>query len=115
MNKMIRVGPDRILSIRYLMKNSREEVLVNRLQQEPVTFTFGSGDILPGLEAPLTGLKIGEQKSFWLSPDSTPGLDQPLYFEVIIDDIRWASEGEPKNVKSSALNSINDCQPDCGC
>ncbi|MEX1241886.1 MAG: FKBP-type peptidyl-prolyl cis-trans isomerase [Cyclobacteriaceae bacterium] len=114
---MIRVGPQRVVAMRYIMKNSTEEVLVNTLEQEPVTFTFGSGKILPALEQPLTGLKIGEQKSFRLTPESSPGLDQTYYFDVIIDDIRWdnGDEPEPEDVGISLQNSADDCGPDCNC
>ena len=115
MNRLIRVGPHRIVTMRYLMKNSTEEVLVNIMEDEPVTFRFGSGEILPGLEQPLTGLKIGERKSFSLSPEMSPGLDQTFYFDVIIDDIRWISEGETKDVGTSLPSNIDPCGPNCDC
>jgi len=114
MDHMIRVGPERIIAMRYVMKNATDEVLVNTLEQEPVSFMFGSGEILPGLEGPLKGLKIGEEKSFSLSPDSTPGLDQTFYFRVIIDDVRWANEGSASEEHSGKKND-NDCGPDCAC
>ena len=87
--------------MRYTMKNSAGEILVNTLEEEPVEFLFGSGEILPGLEHSLTGLKIGEQKSFSVSPETVPGFGQTIHFDVVIDDIRWAT--------------VDECGPDCDC
>lgn len=110
---MLRVGPHRIIAIRYVMKNSREEVLVNTMAEEPVTFLFGTGEILPGLEAPLKGLKIGEEKRFSLSADS-PGLDQTLHFDVVIDDVRWAAE-PGREAEKLPDETGGACGPDCSC
>src|SRR5688500_15253035 len=117
MNSLIRVGPYRVVAMRYVMKNETQEVVVNTMEDEPVTFMFGSGEILPGLEQPLTGLKIGERKSFSLSPEDSPGLDQIFYFDVIIDDIRWEPEGESKNLNRSLKQDVDldTCGPDCDC
>jgi len=100
--------------MRYVMKNSREEELANTMAEEPVTFMFGTGEILPGLEAPLKGLKIGEEKSFALSPDTTPELDQTLYFNVVIDDVRWATETR-RATDASPDQTDGACGPDCDC
>ncbi|MGC1244409.1 MAG: FKBP-type peptidyl-prolyl cis-trans isomerase [Chryseosolibacter sp.] len=109
-NTMIRVGPRRLVTMRYTMKNATANVLANTLDDQPVTFVFGSGEILPGLEAPLAGLKIGEHKSFCLSPETSPGLDQIFYFDVVIDDIRWITDENTDTSKKEA-----DCGPDCAC
>jgi FKBP-type peptidyl-prolyl cis-trans isomerase (trigger factor) len=102
--------------MRYIMKNSEGSVLANTLQEQPVEFRYGSGEILPGLEGPLTGLKIGEQKTFSLSPESVPGLNQTFYFDVIIDDVRWPSETEAQEVKDNLLKpEQKDCGPGCDC
>lgn len=105
---MIRVGPRRLIAMRYVMRNAKTEVMVNTLEHETVSFVFGSGEILPALEAPLAGLKIGDRKSFSLSPGTSPGIDQSLHFDVIIDDIRWITDDVPKKENE-------DCGPGCIC
>ena len=96
------------------MRNAADTVLINTLEQQPVKFTYGSGEILPGLEGPLTGLKVGEQKSFSLSGATTPELDQTYYFDVVIDDICWTTE-EESNTLHELKRHINECGPDCAC
>ncbi|MEX2234638.1 MAG: FKBP-type peptidyl-prolyl cis-trans isomerase [Cyclobacteriaceae bacterium] len=78
MDASIQIGSHRIVAMRYTMKNSAGEILANTLEEEPVRFLYGSGEILPGLEHPLTGLRIGEQKSFSLSPELFLNLDKPF-------------------------------------
>ena len=111
---MIRVGPGRVVTMHYVMKNASAEILVSTLDKEPVTFMFGSGDILPGLEAPLAGLRIGEQKSFTL-PEATPGLDQTFYFDIIIEDVRWAPAPGSPTTEPPAKEKQMDCGPGCDC
>ena len=105
---MIRVGPRRLVAMRYIMKNAKAEVMVNTVEQESVRFIYGSGEILPALEAPLTGLRIGDRKSFALSSETSPGLDQTFHFDVIIDDISWVTEDVPEK-------GDEHCGPGCQC
>lgn len=113
MKTKIRVGSGRIVAMRYIMKNSEGAVLADTRKEPPVEFRYGSGEILPGLEGPLTGLKIGEQKTFSLSPESVPGLNQTFYFDVIIDDVRWPARAEEKD--SNIANAKETCGPECDC
>ena len=101
MDAVIEIGSRRIVAMRYTMKNAAGEILANTLEEGPVRFLFGSGEILPALEYPLTGLKIGEQKSFSLSPEAIPEFGQTIHFDVVIDDIQWAAG--------------NECGPGCDC
>lgn len=94
-----------MVAIRYRMKNSAGETLVNTMESEPVKFVYGSGQILPALEGALKGLKIGEQKKFTLA--AAPGLDEPFSFDVVVDDICW--------IESEPATEANDCGPGCVC
>ncbi|HEX8040645.1 MAG TPA: FKBP-type peptidyl-prolyl cis-trans isomerase [Chryseosolibacter sp.] len=105
MNPIIRVGANRVVALRYRMKNSAGETLVNTMESEPVKFVYGSGEILPALESALKGMKIGEQKNFTLP--AAHGLDQPFSFDVVIDDICW--------IESEPATKGNDCGPGCAC
>ena len=111
MNNNLRVGSQRIVSIRYRMKNSDGQVLIDTFEGEPVKFRYGSGEILAGLEGPLTGLKAGEETRFSLRSETTPQLDQNYHFEVIVDNVPWATD-------SAVTTDANDgvaCGSDCDC
>ena len=110
-NNNLRVGSQRIVSIRYRMTNSEGQILIDTFQGEPVRFRYGSGEILAGLEGPLSGLKAGEQIRFSLGSDTTPQLDQNYHFEVVVDEVSWATD-------SAVITGSKDgaaCGPDCDC
>lgn len=111
MNKNLRVGSQRIVSIRYRMKNSEGQILIDTFQGEPVRFRYGSGEILAGLEGPLTGLKAGEHAHFSLRSETTPQLDQNYHLDVIVDDVSWATDSAvPTDAKEGVA-----CEPGCNC
>lgn len=111
MNSQLRVGPKRIISIRYTMRNSAGDILVNTFSGEPVKFIFGSGEIIPELEEPLQGLRTGENKTFTLSPKGAASLHEAYHFDVKVEGIEWARED------SVTVGTIakGDCGPDCDC
>lgn len=41
--------------------------------RDPLTFTFGSGEMIPGFEAEITGLATGDKKNFTVAPDKGYG------------------------------------------
>lgn len=112
-NKLIRVGPNRIVSLRYMMKNLSGETVANTMTADPVKFRYGSGEILPILEGALAGLKIGARKSFILSGEAAPGLNGTFHFDVLIDDISWVEDGAAPSAADAG--AAGDCGPDCRC
>ncbi len=66
---------NRVVSIIYeLRKNSHEGEIVEALNKEnPLTFLFGSGNLLPKFEENLSGLKTGESFNFLLKSDEAYG------------------------------------------
>jgi FKBP-type peptidyl-prolyl cis-trans isomerase 2 len=107
MKKMIRVGLNRMVALRYTMRNSSGEIIANTMHKEAIRFIYGSGEIVSGLEEALNGLRVGEHRSFKVSEDTAPGLNGTFQFDVIIDDITWADE--PKS------RAAANCGPDCLC
>ena len=99
--------------MRYTMRNAAGEILVDIMEEPAITFLYGSREILPALEKPLVGLQIGEGKTFSISPDESNGLHTTLYFDVIIDDIRWANEVHSD--VSPVFVARQDCGPGCIC
>ena len=91
----MRVMNNTVVSIRYRMENCNGEELENIMENEPVQYIHGAGDIMPALEAGLTGLNEGEKKSIFLTKkDGFAGLDDDFYIEVVVDGVRTATEDE---------------------
>jgi FKBP-type peptidyl-prolyl cis-trans isomerase SlpA len=53
------------------------EVIVNTFADQPETFYIGGGDIDPRLESLLTGLQVGDHRTFELEPGAAFGSHQP--------------------------------------
>ncbi len=45
--------------------------------RDPLEFTVGSGQIIPGLDAALPGMEVGEQKKVEVAPDAAYGQKDP--------------------------------------
>jgi FKBP-type peptidyl-prolyl cis-trans isomerase SlyD len=115
MSNPMKVGPKRIVALRYRMKNAQGDLLADIMDDDPVCFLHGSGEIIPGLESMLTGLRTGEQKSFTISPETAPDLTGTYSVDVIIDDIRPATDVELAAQELSLPVDHKDCGPGCCC
>lgn len=81
------------------MRNSAGEELENTMYDEPLIYLHGAGKLLPELENGLIGLQPGDKKSFSVYADSVPGVEGELHFEILIKDVRKATEEEIKKGK----------------
>jgi FKBP-type peptidyl-prolyl cis-trans isomerase SlyD len=88
------VANQRVVSIRYIMRNSKGEEVENHMQDEPISYIHGSGIMMPDLESGLLGLKPGDRKTLSVPGDLVTGLPEEYHFEIIIDEVRQATEEE---------------------
>ena len=99
------VSPNKIVSLRYLMKNGGGDVIEDTMEQAPIQYLHGAGKIIPALENAIEGMHAGDKKVFFIS---YPGLSEKLHFDLIIDEVREATPDEIQNGKPS-------CGPGCCC
>ena len=110
---MITIAKDTVASLRYIMCNSKGNVLEDTMQAAPVNYLHGAAGIQPLLQAQLEGLKAGDKKFIHLTRDS--GLtDDDFLFDVIIDDVRAALPEEILLGYAVKMNTVK-CENDCGC
>lgn len=69
--RMISAG--KVVTMSYLLSNSKNEELDRASANEPFTYLHGVGQIVPGLEKALEGLKVGEKKQIKVSPEEAYG------------------------------------------
>ncbi len=69
------ITKDKVVSVAYeLRKDSEQGNVVEKVNQEqPLTFLYGNGNLLPKFEENLSGLKIGDSFSFLLPSDDAYG------------------------------------------
>ncbi len=59
----MQVEKDKVVAIHYKLTLDSGEVVDSSEDREPLNFLVGHGQIIPGLEKELIGMKIGEKKS----------------------------------------------------
>ena len=66
-NNMI-VSPGNAVSLEYTLTLDDQSVLESNVGKEPLTYTQGAHEIVPGLETALEGMKKGERKHIAVAP-----------------------------------------------
>lgn len=51
--------------------------------REPLEFTLGAGQIIPGLDNAVTGMAVGEEKSVTVTPDEAYGQRDPQRIQAV--------------------------------
>lgn len=62
-----------VVKIDYTLKNNEGQVIDSSNGQEPLVYLHGTGQLIPGLEKHLTGLKKGDSKQVVIPPDEGYG------------------------------------------
>ncbi len=58
------------------------EVFTSSRYSEPLEFTLGSGQVIPGFEKAVTGMEVGEEKTITLPPEEAYG---PRQEDLVVD------------------------------
>ncbi|HWO43077.1 MAG TPA: peptidylprolyl isomerase [Candidatus Eisenbacteria bacterium] len=66
-----------VVSIEYTLTDEKGNVIESNVGKEPMTYIHGAGQIVPGLEKELAGMKTGEQKKVTVKPDEGYGAVNP--------------------------------------
>ena len=69
------------VSFEYTLTLEDKEVIDTNAGAEPMTFTHGSSQIIPGLEDQMIGMKAGDRKQVSVKPEDGYG---PILKEAII-------------------------------
>jgi FKBP-type peptidyl-prolyl cis-trans isomerase SlyD len=70
------------VSFEYTLTLEDNKVIDTNVGSEPLTFTHGSSQIIPGLEDQMTGMKTGDSKKITVKPEDGYG---PVLHEAIIE------------------------------
>ena len=75
------------VSIEYTLRDDTGKVIDSNVGKEPLTYLHGSGQIVPGLEKQLTGLKVGDQKKIVVKPEDGYRVDPKAFQEIPKDKL----------------------------
>lgn len=107
------IEANRVVSLRFVMKNNDGDVIEDIMNQPPVDYLHGSGNILPALEAAVEGLKVGDKKLIVFKNDESSGENYQI--DVVIDNVRAATPGELNSGKAEIASKDEACGPGCCC
>jgi len=71
------------VSIQYTLLDEKGNQIESNKGGNPFKYTHGKGDIIPGLENGLEGMKVGEEKTIEVKPKDAYGKIQPEAFQEV--------------------------------
>tara|TARA_B100001079_G_scaffold269598_1_gene282143 strand:- start:18 stop:500 length:483 start_codon:yes stop_codon:yes gene_type:complete len=77
------VKKDKVVEMHYTLKNDANEVIDSSQGKEPMPFLQGHGNIIPGLESALEGMKVGESCDISVKPEDAYGVHRPEAIQEI--------------------------------
>ncbi|MFP6798256.1 MAG: FKBP-type peptidyl-prolyl cis-trans isomerase [Pseudomonas sp.] len=79
----VRIGPDREVSLHFALKLDNGDVVDSTFDKKPATFKVGDGNLLPGFEQAIYGLKAGDKRSLSISPEQGFGQGNPQNIQIM--------------------------------
>jgi FKBP-type peptidyl-prolyl cis-trans isomerase 2 len=75
-----------VVSFEYTISDENGKFIESNRGKEPVTYTHGQQQIIPGLEKKLSGMEINEEKKIRLPPEEAFGPVDPNGFQEVPKD-----------------------------
>ena len=80
------VSTGSVVSFEYTLTDQSGVVLDSSKGKPPMTYTQGNGQIIPGLESQLVGMKLNEEKKITVKPEDAYGPVNPQAFQEVPKD-----------------------------
>ncbi len=94
-----------IISLHYTLTRTDGEVIESNLDEEPLEYTLGSGELMPGLEEVLAGMSEGEERTGVLPPEKGYGLSlAEAFFEIPRDHLPADAWKEGATIRGEGPN-----------
>lgn len=71
------IAPGTIVTLNFSLALEDGTVVDSNLDEDPVTFTVGDGNLLPGFEKAMLGLKPGDERELLITPENGFGMPNP--------------------------------------
>jgi FKBP-type peptidyl-prolyl cis-trans isomerase SlyD len=75
-----------VVTIEYTLTDDGGNLIESTVGKEPLTYIHGAGQIVPGLERELNGLKAGDEKKVQVRPEEGYGLPDEKAFQELPKD-----------------------------
>lgn len=107
------VTKNMVVAFRYIMKNSRGEVVENIMEASSKSYLHGSTGIQAVLQLQFEGLEEGDTKTIYLKKENVQATED-FTFDVVIDEIRPALKEELMLGYPVVIDNLI-CDEDCIC
>ncbi|MBA1261406.1 FKBP-type peptidyl-prolyl cis-trans isomerase [Stutzerimonas sp. NM35] len=78
-----RIGPDKEVTLHFALGLENGDVVDSTFDKKPATFKVGDGNLLPGFEQQLYGLKAGDKRTLQVAPEQGFGQHNPQNVQVM--------------------------------
>jgi len=78
-----RIGQGTQVTLHFAIKLGNGDVVDSTFDKQPATFNVGDGNLLPGFEMAIYGLKSGDQRSLAITPEQGFGQPNPQNVQVL--------------------------------
>ena len=78
-----RIGPDKEVTLHFALGLETGELVDSTFDKKPATFKVGDGNLLPGFEQQLYGLKAGDKRTLQIAPEQGFGQVNPQNVQVM--------------------------------
>tara|TARA_R100000789_G_scaffold99760_2_gene107296 strand:- start:224 stop:661 length:438 start_codon:yes stop_codon:yes gene_type:complete len=78
-----RIGPDMQVTLHFSLSLENGEQVDSTFDKQPATFKVGDGNLLPGFEHQLFGLKAGDKRTFQIAPEQGFGQHNPQNVQIM--------------------------------
>ena len=72
-----------VVSLQYLLSEENGDLIESNKGKDPLKYTHGTKQIIPGLEKELTGMKVGGEKRVKVKPEDAYGLVNSKAFQEV--------------------------------
>jgi FKBP-type peptidyl-prolyl cis-trans isomerase 2 len=91
--------------LHYTLAFKDGELIESNMDEEPLEYVMGSGDLIPGLEEVLAGMAVGDEVSGTLTPEQGFGLSRAdAYLEIPRDELPDEAQQEGALLQGSGPN-----------
>jgi FKBP-type peptidyl-prolyl cis-trans isomerase SlyD len=92
MEAFMRIEPNTVVTIAYNLRDPEGELIDSSEGRAPLSFLFGQGRIIPGVEEALQDKTAGDALAFTVEPEKAYGLRDESLLQVVPRDV-FASAG----------------------
>ena len=105
------VSKGKVISLEYTLKLDDDQVVDTNVGKEPLTYTHGANQIIPGVETAVEGMTVGQAKQVVVAPtdgygDRDPKALQEVLKEKVPQDIQVGTRLRGKDASGQDVRPV---------